>query len=67
MHLQKSYLNTRAIASHTNTSASFLNQRRVSGDGPPFIKLGSRVLYDLDVVETWLNERARRSTSEVAG
>ena len=66
MQLQKRYLDTRSVAAHTNTSVSFWNQRRVRGDGPPFIKLGSRVLYDLDAVEAWLNERARHSTSEVA-
>jgi superfamily II DNA or RNA helicase len=41
-------------AAKLRISASMLNKSRVSGDGPPFIKIGARVLYDdyqLDAVE----------------
>jgi predicted DNA-binding transcriptional regulator AlpA len=64
MQSEKRYLNTRSVAAHTNTSPSFWNQRRVRGDGPPYIKLGSRVLYQLTEVEEWLADRTKRSTSE---
>jgi predicted DNA-binding transcriptional regulator AlpA len=57
-------LDTRSVAALTGTSPSFWNQRRVRGDGPPFIKLGSRVLYQLTEVEEWLADRTKRSTSE---
>ncbi len=50
MQSEKRYLTTRSVAAHTNTSPSFWNQRRVRGDGPPYIKLGSRVLYQLTEV-----------------
>ena len=65
MQSEKRYLTTRSVAAHTNTSASFWNQRRVRGDGPPYIKLGTRVLYELAEVEEWLGSRTKRSTSEV--
>ena len=64
MEPQTRYLDTRAIAALTGTSTSFWKQRRVRGDGPPFIKLGSRVLYELTAVNDWLAANSRCSTSE---
>jgi len=37
-------------------SASNLNKRRGTGDGPRFMKLGRRVLYDLRDLEAWAAE-----------
>lgn len=64
MELQQRYLNTREVAALTHTSPSFWNQRRVRGDGPPFIKLGTRVLYELTAVNDWLAANSRNSTRE---
>jgi predicted DNA-binding transcriptional regulator AlpA len=64
MEPQNRYLVTRSVAALTGTSPSFWNQRRVRGDGPPFIKFGSRVLYQLTEVEERLAKRTKRSTGE---
>jgi len=64
MQSEPLYLDTKSIATLTNTSVSFWNQRRVRGDGPPYIKLGSKVLYVFDDVQAWLKSRSRQSTSE---
>ncbi len=45
-------------------SVSFLNQARLRGDGPPFLKVGRRVLYRIDDVDNWLINHSRTSTSE---
>jgi predicted DNA-binding transcriptional regulator AlpA len=45
-------------------SASTLNKLRLSGDGPLYMKLGRRVLYDLRDLEAWARERKRSHTSE---
>jgi hypothetical protein len=38
---------------------------RLRGDGPPFAKLGPRVVvYDTRDLDAWVNERKLRSTSE---
>jgi len=37
---------------------------RVSGDSPPFYKVGRQVLYDRADLDAWLAERRRRSTSD---
>jgi hypothetical protein len=41
-----------------------LAQRRCRGDGPPFIKLGGAVRYDLRDLETWMLSHRRTSTSD---
>jgi predicted DNA-binding transcriptional regulator AlpA len=64
MKHENHYLDTRALAATTSTSASFWNQRRHRGDGPPYVKLGTRVIYNSDEVETWLEGQVKRSTSE---
>ncbi len=41
-----------------------LEKWRSEGNGPPFLKLGRRVLYSVADLEEWLRSRRRRSTSE---
>ena len=53
-------------ASFLGLSISTLAKMRLRGDGPPFAKLGKRVvLYDLKDLEDWVENRKRQSTSEV--
>ena len=47
-------------------SQSTLAKLRLSGDGPPYCKLGRRVLYRPQDLETWLTQHRRQSTSELA-
>ncbi len=57
-------LNERELASFLRVSVRTLQNWRVSGGGPEFIKLGSRVVYPTSSIDAFLNERQRRSTSE---
>lgn len=57
-------LNVEQAANLTGLSASTLNKLRVFGGGPPFLKLGRRVVYDPGDLDAWLAERRRRSTSD---
>ena len=41
-----------------------LEKKRVSGDGPPFIRLGRIIVYDSRDLDVWLASRRRSSTSE---
>jgi len=43
-------------------SARTLQQWRIKGDGPPFIKLGSAVRYSPEQVDAWLSARVRINT-----
>ncbi len=53
-------------AAHLRVSLQTLAKWRVSGDGPPYLKFGRRVLYDFNDLEAWAAGRRRRSTSCVA-
>jgi hypothetical protein len=52
-------------AAYRKVSISCLNKERVRGDGPPFIKIRSRLVrYSRRAVDDWLEAQIRRSTSE---
>jgi predicted DNA-binding transcriptional regulator AlpA len=52
------------LAERWNISPSTLAKARVSGDGPPFLKLGRSVRYDVAEAEQWLEDKRRSSTSQ---
>jgi len=45
-------------------SKSWLAKLRLTGDGPPYVKLGRRVRYRFSDLEAWLHGQVRRSTSD---
>jgi predicted DNA-binding transcriptional regulator AlpA len=52
------------VAARLHLQPSTVRTWRLDGSGPPFIKVGRRVLYrEADLVE-WINSRVRGSTSE---
>jgi predicted DNA-binding transcriptional regulator AlpA len=57
-------LDTRKAAEHCGIGHSTLVKYRVFGGGPPFFKIGRRVVYDPDDLDDWLEERRRLSTSD---
>jgi predicted DNA-binding transcriptional regulator AlpA len=52
------------LAELLRTSEASLAQRRSRGNGPRFIKLGSRVLYRLSDVHEWLDANTVTRTGE---
>jgi predicted DNA-binding transcriptional regulator AlpA len=58
-------LRTPAAAEYIALSASTLEKRRLSGDGPRFVRLGGRaVAYDVRDLDAWVDQRKADSTSE---
>ncbi|MEW6596787.1 MAG: helix-turn-helix domain-containing protein [Pseudomonadota bacterium] len=45
-------------------SESFLNKARLTGLGPPYVRLGRAVRYRHEDLEAWAAERITGSTSE---
>jgi predicted DNA-binding transcriptional regulator AlpA len=45
-------------------SASTLAKLRLNGNGPPYCKLGRRVVYRPADLETWLQSRTARDTTD---
>ncbi len=57
-------LRTPAAAEYIGSTKSTLEKRRLTGDGPPYSKLGKVVVYDTADLDEYLVSRRRRSTSD---
>lgn len=58
-------MRTPEAARYVALSESTLTKMRLTGDGPPFVKVGPRaVAYRKADLDTWLEARVRRSTSD---
>jgi predicted DNA-binding transcriptional regulator AlpA len=57
-------LPTIAAAEYLGLSPATLETLRTRGGGPPFVKLGRRVVYRREDLDAWLARRLRRSTSD---
>ena len=62
--LPKRHLRTKDAAAYIGLSKSTLEKMRVTGGGPPFIKMGKTVVYDVTDLDAWMAERRFRSTAE---
>ena len=51
-------------ARYLGMSTSTLNKWRMFGNGPPFMKMGSSVLYRKEDLDSWMESRVRESTSD---
>jgi len=61
---QRRMLRTPEAADYCGSSSSTFEKLRLYGGGPPFVKLGRRVVYDPADLDTWLATNRRRSTSD---
>jgi predicted DNA-binding transcriptional regulator AlpA len=61
---RRKMLTTSAAAAYCGSSASTFAKLRIYGNGPTYVKLGRRVVYDPKDLECWLATLRRRSTSE---
>lgn len=63
--LTSPYLTVEQAADYLCVSKNYLDKLRVSGMGPPFIRLGRRkVLYRTSDLDRWVEERIYASTSQ---
>jgi predicted DNA-binding transcriptional regulator AlpA len=58
------YVDTEGLEALTGVSSSTWAKRRLSGDTPPFIKIGKSVRYHVPTAKAWLARRTRSSTSD---
>jgi hypothetical protein len=57
-------LDDTVLSTWTGRTRGWFAKARMSGNGPPFIKIGRKVLYRRRAVLEWLAECERRPTSE---
>jgi len=60
------YLNCEQAGAHLNLSPRTLEKLRTIGGGPRFRRLGRRIVYKVDDLDTWADSRACESTSDPA-
>lgn len=59
------YVDTAGAAALLGLSRSNLEKRRFFGDdGPPFAKIGRRVLYPVDGLRDWMDSQVRRGSRD---
>lgn len=58
------FVRTHDAAAFLGLSGRTLEKHRCTGTGPVFRKLGGRVVYAIEDLETWAAERTRNSTSD---
>jgi predicted DNA-binding transcriptional regulator AlpA len=60
-------MRTPEAAKYVALAESTLTKMRLTGDGPPFVKVGPRaVAYRKADLDLWLAARVRRSTSDTS-
>ena len=64
MRIGDGYLTTREAASVLRMSVRTLDRYRVTGEGPPFMKLGGRIRYLRSDIDRWAQAKKRLSTSD---
>lgn len=58
-------LDTEQAAARCRLARATLAKLRVNGSGPPFVKLGAKVLYDAADLDAWIvGKGKRRSTAD---
>ncbi len=58
------FIDVAEAAKRLDVSASFLNKARLTGAGPPYVKLSKTVRYNWPDVVAWTATKTQRSTSE---
>lgn len=58
------YITSHQLAEVLNRKPNTLEQWRTHGTGPAYVRIGGRVMYDLEVVRAWLASRTHSSTAE---
>ncbi|RMF11364.1 MAG: DNA-binding protein [Alphaproteobacteria bacterium] len=61
----EAFLTTQQAAGYTKLAVSTLTKKRLTGEGPAFVKIGRRVVYRRQDLDEWLERHRRMSTSDV--
>lgn len=62
--MQTDILNTREAADYVRLGKPTMERFRISGEGPVYVKLGGAVRYRKNDLDSWIETRRVRSTSD---
>jgi hypothetical protein len=60
-------LNSREAAKHCGLGFSTMAKLRLSGGGPRYMKIGSKIIYDSADLDRWLASKRAENTSQYSG
>ena len=61
------YIDEKAAAIRFPLSRAWFQRQRWLGGGPPYRKLGNRVMYEIKTLDEWFTKHSlRKSTSDVS-
>jgi hypothetical protein len=49
----KKFITEKDVSRDYSISTSWLQKRRKDCDGPPFVRIGRKILYDVEAVDKW--------------
>lgn len=58
------YVRTPEAARYVGLSIRTLEKHRIYGTGPRYSKIGGRVVYRVEDLQTWVDDAAKASTSD---
>ena len=56
-------MRTADAAAYLGVSTSYLEKRRMSGDGPAYLKIGHAVVYEVATLDAWVAQHQRTNTA----
>ena len=59
-------LNSKEAAKYLGVSDSWMRKKRVSGDGPPFLRLVGKIVYDRETLDRWMEAQQKTNTLKIA-
>ena len=60
--MDNEFISTSKASEMFGLSESYLNKLRSKGGGPVFLKIGKRVIYNLNDFKNWLKKHERKNT-----
>ena len=66
-HVMNTLLDTQQAAMRVGLARATLAKYRVVGGGPPFVKIGAKVLYPLAALDGWLDAKPLQASTSDTG
>jgi hypothetical protein len=57
----RNFLTPKEVAAERHTTEETLSRERTAGEGPAFYKIGGRVFYDREDLDSWYARRRRNA------
>lgn len=58
-------MGSKQSADYIGVSDSWMRKRRMRGDGPPFLRIGGKIVYDRETLDRWLENQQSINTLKV--